>query len=113
LPDDCTAERAAGLLPSAQSRDLFGNDQMRFIRTAKMGTDALGQLVSRKQPIGFNHSALAMDPLGAGRVKPGTDGRQKAGQDAHALALCFHLSVVLANPGAHELAHMEGGHCPK
>src|SRR2546430_1760980 len=36
---------ATGNHPSAESRDLFGNEQMRFIGTPKVGTNALGQLL--------------------------------------------------------------------
>ncbi len=78
-----------------------------------MGTHALSQLLSRKQPVGFNYGPLAMDPLRLNRVEPGTFGRQKARQDADTLALSFHLGIVFADPGAHELAHMKGEHCPK
>ena len=74
---------------SAGSRDLFGNDKMWFIRTAKMGTNTLGQLLSGKQPVGFHHGTLAMNPPGFNRVEPGTFGRQVARQDANALALRF------------------------
>ena len=70
-----------------------------------MGTNALRQLLSRKQPVGFNNGALAMHPLGFNRVEPGTFGGQKARQDADALALSFHLGVVLADPGTDEFAH--------
>ncbi len=97
---------------NAKSRDLFGNDQMRFIRTAKMGIHALSQLLSRKQPVWFHHGALAMDPLGHNQVEPGTFAGQEARQDAHALALSFHLGVMLADPSAHELADMPGGIIP-
>src|SRR6266481_1216239 len=31
---------------------------MRFIGTSKMGTHALSQLLSRKQPVGFHHGLL-------------------------------------------------------
>src|SRR6266849_8522745 len=98
--------------PSAYSRDLFGNDQMRFIRTPKMGTHTLSQLLRRKQSIGFHHGALAMHPLGLNGVEPGTFGGQKARQDTDALALSFHLGIVGADPCAHELAHMPGGVVP-
>src|SRR5579859_4450436 len=99
-------------IASAYSRDLFGNDQMRFIRTPKMGTHTLSQLLRRKQSTGFHHGALAMHPLGLNGVEPGTFGRQKARQDTDALALSFHLGIVGADPGAHELAHMPGGVVP-
>src|SRR5258708_18724809 len=85
---------------------------MRFIRTAKMGTHALSQLLCRKQPVRFHHGALAMHPPGLNRVEPGTFGWQKAGQDTDALALSFHLDIVGADPGSHELAHMPGGVVP-
>ena len=78
-----------------------------------MGTHTLSQLLCGKQPVGFNDGALAMDPLGFNGVEPGTFGRQKARQDADALALSFHLRVMFADPGADELAHMKGAHCPK
>src|SRR5438874_228255 len=78
----------------------------------KMGTNALSQLLSRKQPAWFNHGPLTMDPLGLNGVKPGTFGGQEARQDADALALSFHLGIMFANPGAHELAHMPGGIVP-
>ena len=58
-------------LDTAQSRDLFGNNQMSFIGTAKVSTDALGQLVSRKQAIGLDHIALGVDPFGLNWVEPG------------------------------------------
>src|SRR6266852_3715953 len=85
---------------------------MRFIRTPKMGTHTLSQLLRRKQSVGFHHGALAMHPLGLNRVEPGTFGRQKARKDADTLALSFHLGIVGADPGAHELAHMPGGVVP-
>src|SRR5256884_8476711 len=85
---------------------------MRFIRASKMGTNALSQLLSGKQPVGFNHGALAMDPLGLNRVEPGTSGGQKTRQDADALALSFHLGVVFTYPTADEFAHMPGGIVP-
>jgi hypothetical protein len=38
------------------------------MRTVKDPADPLGQLVSREQPVGLNHLALAMDPLGLYRT---------------------------------------------
>ncbi len=77
-----------------------------------MGTHALSQKLRGKQPVGFHHGALAMDPLGFNRVEPGTFGGQKARKDADALALSFHPRVMFADPGADELAHMPGGIVP-
>jgi hypothetical protein len=38
---------------------------MSLIRTVIVGTNPLGQLPGRKQPVGFNDSALAMHHLGS------------------------------------------------
>src|SRR6266700_2697238 len=85
---------------------------MWFIGTAKIGTHALGQLLGRKQSVGFNDGPLAMDPLRLYGVEPGTFGRQKAWEDADTLALGFHLGIVLAYPGANDLASMPGSIVP-
>src|SRR5258708_19330687 len=85
---------------------------MGFMGRGKMGTNGVRQLLSGKQFVGCNNGALAMYPLGLNRVEPGTFGRQKARQDADALALSFHLGVVLAYPGTHDFAHMPGGIVP-
>src|SRR5881392_2085371 len=85
---------------------------MCFIGTPKMGTNALSQKLGRKQPIGFDHGSLAMNPFWLNRVEPGTLRRQTKRQDADALALGFHLGVVFAYPGANDLAHMPGGVVP-
>jgi len=77
-----------------------------------MGTHALSQLLRRKQPVGFHHGALAMDPPGLNRVEPGTFSGQVARQGMDALRLRFHLGVALANPGADHLAEMPGGIIP-
>ena len=78
-----------------------------------MGTNTLNQLLSRKQPVGFNHSSFAMDPLRLNWVEPGTLRRQTKRQDADALALSFHLRVVFAYPGAHDLADCARRHYPR
>src|SRR5260370_4866197 len=85
---------------------------MRFIRIAKMRTNAFSQRLRGKQPVGFHHSALAMDPLGFNRVEPGTCGRPETRQEAAAFAFSCDLGVVCADPSAHELAHMPGGVVP-
>src|SRR6266536_3156942 len=99
-------------MPIAESRDLFGNNQMRFIGTSKVSTDALGQLFGGKQPIVLNHVAFAMDPFRLNRVEPGALRRQQKGQDTHARARLLDLLVVVANPGAHGLTLMPGGIIP-
>ncbi|SRR5579885_402229 len=85
---------------------------MSFIRTVIVGTDPLSQLLRRKQAVGFDHGALAMDPLGFNRIEPGALGGQKQGQNAYAFACGFHLLVVVPNPGTHDLAVMPGGIIP-
>lgn len=77
-----------------------------------MSTNAFSQLLSREQPIGLYNSLLCMDPLRLDRVEPGTFGRQKEGQNAHAFALLLDLLIVLTNPGSHHLAVMPGGIIP-
>src|SRR6266566_10159499 len=102
----------AVLLPSAYSRDLFWNDEMRFIRTAKEGTDPFCQLASGKPPIEFDHIPLGMHPFGFNGIQPGTFGGQQERQNAHACASLLDLLVVLAYPGAHGLTPMPGGIIP-
>ena len=85
---------------------------MRFIGTAKVRTDALSQLLGRKQSRGFNDSPLAMHPLRLNGIEPGALRRQVERQDAHAFACLFDLLIVLSDPGAHDLADMPGGIIP-
>ena len=56
---------------SAYSRDIFGNDKVRFIGTSKVGTDTFSQLASSKQAIKFDHVALGMHPFGFDGIEPG------------------------------------------
>src|SRR2546429_6220797 len=65
--------------PSAESRDLFGNEQMRFIGTPKVGTNALGQLLGSKQAIRFDDGLFPMHPLGLNGIEPGTLSGQQEG----------------------------------
>src|SRR5215217_2175825 len=51
------------LVSSARSSNIFGNGQMLVMRTVEDRADSLGQLVSREQPLGLYHLALAVDPL--------------------------------------------------
>src|SRR5579859_1692894 len=103
----------AAWVPNAESRDLFGNDEMRLIGRSVVSADTLGQLFGGKQSVGFDHVALAVDPFGFNRVEPGALRRQQKGQDTHASPIQLDLPIVLTNPGAHNQAFMEGGHCPK
>src|SRR5262245_48240055 len=85
---------------------------MSFMGASIGSTDALSKLLSRKQPIAFDHIPLAVDPFGFNRIEPGTLGRQKARQNAHAFALLLDLPVVLFDPGSHDFTLMPGGIVP-
>src|SRR2546425_7928489 len=97
---------------SAYSRDLFGNREMRFIGTAKVGTDPLRQLASGQQAVMLDHVAVGMHPFGFNGIKPGTLGGQQEWQNPHAFACLLDLLIVLANPGANRLTLMPGGIIP-
>ena len=85
---------------------------MRFIRTAKVGTDPFCQLASSQQPVVLDHIALGMHPLGFNGIQPGTLGGQQERQNAHAFPGLLDLLVVLAYPGTHGLTRMPGGVIP-
>ena len=85
---------------------------MGFIGTAKVGTDAFGQLVRREDPSRFDDLAFGMNPLGFDRVEPGTLRRQVEGQNPHACSRLLDLAVVLPDPAADLLADMPGGGIP-
>jgi hypothetical protein len=77
-----------------------------------MSTNTFSQLPGGEQAIGFHKSFLGMHPFGLDRIKPGTFGRQKERQDAHPVALLLDLTVMLSDPGLHDLAVMPGGIVP-
>src|SRR6266700_2132126 len=85
---------------------------MRFIRTAKVGTDPLRQLASGQHPVVLDYVALGMHPFGFDRIEPGTLRGQQERQNPHALACLFDLLIVLANPAANGLTLMPGGVIP-
>src|SRR6266849_4604498 len=85
---------------------------MRFIRTAKVGADALGQLAGGKPTIVLDYVALGMHPFGFDGIEPGTLGRQQERQNAHTFARLFDLLIVLANPATHRLTFVPGGVIP-
>ncbi len=85
---------------------------MRFISTSIISADALGQLASRKQPIGFDDVAFAMNPFRFDRVEPGAFGGQKAGQDANAFARVLDLEVVLSDEGSYHFGDVPGSVIP-
>ena len=77
---------------------------MRFIRTAKVGTNALSELFGGEQPIAFDHIAFGMDPFGLNRIEPGAFGGQEQRQNTHAFALGFDQTVLLSYPGLQDSA---------
>jgi hypothetical protein len=77
-----------------------------------MNTNAFSQLFGGKQAIGFHNSLLGMHPLGLDWVEPGTFRWQKERQDTHPFALLLDLTVMLSDPGLHDLAVMPGGIVP-
>src|SRR5713226_6477880 len=85
---------------------------MRLVNTAKVGTDAIGQLGGRQQPRRLDDGPLAVPPLGLDWIEPRALAGQIAHQDPHALAGAFDLSVVLANPRADRAADMPGSVVP-
>src|SRR5450755_1193542 len=98
--------------PSAYSRTLFGNDEMRFIGSSIVGTHTLGQVFGSQQAVGLDHVALAVNPFGLNGVEPGALRRQQTWQDTHALPCLFDLPVVLTNPGANRLTLVPGSIIP-
>ena len=62
--------------------------------------------------ISLGDLALARDPLGLNRVKPGTFGGQQARQDAHSLARWLDGLIVAAQPSANHLTLVPRGVIP-
>src|SRR5712691_7101839 len=93
---------------SAESQDLFGNDEMRLIGNSIVSADALSQLFGGKQSIGLDDIPLAVDPFGLNRVEPGALCWQQKGQNPHAFARLLDLLIVLPDPGANGLTLVPG-----
>src|SRR5581483_6996852 len=85
---------------------------MGFIGTAKMSTNALGQLLGSEQAIEFDNSLLGMDPPGLNGVEPGTFRGQKERQETYPFALLLDLLAMLSDPDLHDLTGMPGGMVP-
>src|SRR5579875_1488535 len=85
---------------------------MWFIGTAKMRTDALSQLLGRKQPVGLNDGPFAMHPPGFDGIEPGTLRGQPERQNTHTFRGLFDLLVVFSDPALNALADMPGGIVP-
>src|SRR5918998_2105240 len=85
---------------------------MFVMRTIEDSADSLGQLMSGEQPIGLDHLALAMNPLGLYRIEPRTLLGQKTAYDPHAPAVLFDPAVVRSDPVTHLMAYMPAGVVP-
>jgi len=83
-----------------------------FISTSIIGTDALSEPLSGKQPIMFDDMTFAVNPLWLDRIQPGTFGGQKEGQDVNAFARLLDLRVLFSDPGAYHVRAMPGGIIP-
>src|SRR5206468_9382138 len=94
---------------NAESRNLFGNREMRFIGTSKIGTDPFSKLLSGQQAIVLDDVALGVHPFGFDGIKPGALRRQQERQNAHTHPGLFDLLIVLANPATNGLTLMPGG----
>jgi hypothetical protein len=70
------------------------------MRTIENPADPIRQLVSREQPVGLDHLALAVDPLGLYGIQPRTLFRQQAAYDPHSAATLFDSAVVRGNPSS-------------
>src|SRR5215211_1232846 len=64
------------------------------MRTIEDPADPICQLVSREQPVGLDHLALAVDPLGLYGIEPRALLGQKAAYDPHSAATVFDSAVV-------------------
>src|SRR5688572_3740756 len=82
------------------------------MRTIEEPADPICQLVSCEQPIGLDHLALAVDPLGFYGVQPWALLGQKAAYDPHAPAVLFDPAVVRSDPVTHLMAYMPAGVVP-
>src|SRR3712207_6593435 len=68
------------------------------MRTIEDPADPICQLVSREQPVGLDHLALAVDPLGLYGRQPRALLGQKAAYDPHSAATLFDSAVVRGDP---------------
>lgn len=79
---------------------------MLVVRTIKDTTNPLGKLVCPQQTVGFDHLALAVNPLRLDGVKPRALLRKEADNDPHALAADLDLAVVGTEPAPHLFGDM-------
>jgi hypothetical protein len=82
--------------------------------TTKDPTDPICKLVSAKQSLGFDHFALAVDPLGLYGVEPRALLGHKAAHDSHSVfaPAVFDPAVVLTEPAPDLLADVPASVVP-
>src|SRR3712207_9212287 len=80
---------------------------MLVVRTSEDLTDPVGELVGAEQPLGLDHLALAVNPLGLYGVQPRTLLGQQAAYDPHSAAALFDLAVVSSEPASHLAAYVQ------
>src|SRR5215210_4108692 len=68
--------------------------------------DSVGQLMSAERPLGLDHFAFGVDPLGLYRIEPRALRRQQAGHYSYSgfATAIFDLTVVGADPVAYLMA---------
>src|SRR3712207_6814278 len=82
------------------------------MRTIEDPADPICQLVSREQPVGLDHLALAVDPLGLYGVQPRALLGQKAAYDPHSAATLFDSAVVRGDPSSDLFGGVPAGVVP-
>jgi hypothetical protein len=85
---------------------------MGFKGTAKVSTNALGQLLFREDSIAFDDLALSMGLLGFDRIESGTLLGQPEQQNMHPNARLLDLLVMGLDPAPHVCTRMLGGVIP-
>ena len=77
---------------------------MLFVSTAEDPANPICELVSAEQPLGLDHLAFGVDPLGLDRVEPRALGGQKARYYPNPMAAGLDSAVVGVDPPPHPTA---------
>ncbi|PZW28339.1 hypothetical protein EI42_03093 [Thermosporothrix hazakensis] len=85
---------------------------MSFISTSIIDTNALGELLGRKQAITFDHLSLAMNLFGLNRIQPEAFRGQEEGQETYPLARLLDMLIVLPDPVFDHLGAVPTGVIP-
>ena len=75
---------------------------MLLVSTTEDPADPLGQFMSAERPLGLDHFAFGVDPLGLYRIEPRALRRQQAGHYSYSgfATAIFDLAVVGVDPVA-------------